>query len=284
MTHSDSKNFRDGDRRQLSSAPEVYMSTNYAPDDLSGSYNHRALNPNLAPKVGIPPSEIHNPFLQNTSVHQGTFYIIFLPIVAGFVLAFLIGSAYHRFRAKIQAKDVNSTEDSFDSKGTEPLEDGGRMLGILRGRSHRTANEFINPRGFKSTNSNTMLPANNEKFYYQPLTDKQEVRTLQLRKLENSPGTLSSFSPPQRLPLPKNAISSVLLDEFIETGEMPSIVEPLGSNDTKNHIPDPYLCYQGSSPSNVFRTNHSYSCSPKKHLLSSKSPSRSEKSLRNNQT
>ncbi|KAG7884127.1 hypothetical protein KL938_001999 [Ogataea parapolymorpha] len=242
MTHSDSKKVHNSKRRQPSSAPEVYMSTNYAPNDHSGSYNHRALNRDSAPKVGIPPGEVHNPFLQNTSVHQGTFYIIFLPIVAGFVLAFLIGSAYHRFRAKSQAKDVNSTEESFDSEGTEPLDDGGGMLEILRGRSHRAADEIINPRRTKLTNSSTTLPANNEKIYYQPLADKQEVRTLQLRKLEISPSTISSFSPPQRPPLPTNAISSVLLDEFIETGEIPSIVEPLASNDTKDHIPDPYLC------------------------------------------
>ncbi|KAG7813386.1 hypothetical protein KL921_000932 [Ogataea angusta] len=282
MAQSSSKYLYEGRKWQPSSTSAVYLPTKYASKDLLGNYNHRDLSLDSTPKVGIPPSEIHNPFLQNTSVHQGTFYVIFLPIVAGFVLAFLIGSAYHRFRAKSQAKDVNSTDESFDSDYSEPLDEGGAMLGFLRDRSHRVANEITNPRCSKAPNSSTKLPANKEKVYYQPLTDKHDVTTLQLRKLEISPSPNSPFSPPQRPSLPKKAISSVLLDEFIETGEIPAIVEPLASNDTKEHTPDPYLSYQSSSPSRASRTSrssHSYSRSPKRHLVSSKSLSRSDKSL-----
>ncbi|KAG7741804.1 hypothetical protein KL923_001059 [Ogataea haglerorum] len=281
MTQPDSNNFPTGKSEQPSSAPEVYMSTHYAPGDLPNNYNPPALNHDSPPKVGIPPSEIRNPFLQNTSAHQGTFYVIFLPIVAGFVLAFLIGSAYHRFRAKSQAKDANSTEESFDSDCTEPLDEGGAVLEFLRDRSRPVANEKTNPR---CSNSGTTSLAKNEKIYYQPLAEKQEVTTLQLRKLEICPITSPPFTPPQRPLRTKKAISSILLDGFIETGEIPAIVEPLVSNGTKKHISDLHLCYTKPSPSEASRTfqsSNSCSGSPDRHLLNSKNLSRSDKGVRN---
>ncbi|KAH3666007.1 hypothetical protein OGAPHI_004196 [Ogataea philodendri] len=215
--------------------------------------------------VQVPSSELQNPFLQSSSVHQGTFYVIFLPIVGGFVLAFLLGSAYNRFRAKSQARHANLADDSFDSDYTDSKDDPIVPINIIRHKTVAGQTRGIEVAGFRPVRS-IKLPSNSHtKVFYQPHQGPAQVTTLHLKKQSD----LGTPELPIRASLKRPVIrknTSIVLDQFIQTGELPMMDAQTAPNSIYESGSNSYVSSRSISPA---KSNYSYSQSPKRHAGSS---------------
>ncbi|GME82477.1 unnamed protein product [Ambrosiozyma monospora] len=91
--------------------------------------------------AGVPPSDIKNPFLLTSKFKQGTFYVIVLPIIAFFFLAYLFSVAFTRWRSRRQARQANLRDEFDDEKSIGGNYDEASLL--FKG-TNSTATEFTN--------------------------------------------------------------------------------------------------------------------------------------------
>ncbi|GMG22560.1 unnamed protein product [Ambrosiozyma monospora] len=91
--------------------------------------------------AGVPPSDIKNPFLLTSKFKQGTFYVIVLPIIGFFFLAYLLSVAFTRWRSRRQARQA-SLRDEFDDE--KSIGGGYDEASLLFKGTNSTATEFTN--------------------------------------------------------------------------------------------------------------------------------------------
>lgn len=203
------------------------------------------------------PSAKNNPFLNSSSFQQGTFYIIFGPIIGGVLLLYLIGVLVKRMQARHNTKGVEAIENEYEMNQS-----------------------MIDP--FEFTNNDV---DDTTSFYYQyPRHQRNKTNATDISKslygvdggdiTFDTTSLLQSFNEPQKGASPANTVnksfhrrrtSSMVLDDFINTGALPALEgeHNLDAGQIENHS-----MYQSQNNSYIAASRngspirYSRSCSP----------------------
>lgn len=203
-------------------------------------------------KIDVP-SGAGNPFLNSSEFTQGTFYIIFGPIIAGLIIFYLIGALINRIRARHNTKGADAIEDEYEMNQS-----------------------IIDPFDTRDTHNDDT----NSVYYQYPrhhqrnLTDISSLHKLTSDPFSDSDSVLQSLNEPSKTASPftttnksfhKRRTSSMVLDDFISTGVLPELEgeHRLESGQVENHS-----MYQSQNDSYIADSRsgspirYSRSCSP----------------------
>ncbi|QPG75649.1 hypothetical protein FOA43_003006 [Brettanomyces nanus] len=174
-----------------------------------------------ATPTDIPNQTRDNPFIQQSKYRQGTLYLITLPTIAVIFIIFLLCTAYMKYRAKHQARQAPPFEDMCEAKsetsGIFDLEQATRATTLVSKGTFETVEKIGLARssmeidGLQGEGSDGTKGSGTGSTTFYSLEEPNHAAT---QSTVSIPNNKKHFH--------KKTLSSVILDEFISTGELPA--------------------------------------------------------------